>query len=134
MFVCSINFASADEAEVCGGTFQSFWQIEQSTKLLQLKAFYRHPETQFCEKSMTASPNAEIQMLDNSKNLIRKFKAYLPLESFQDRKINGRQFGTISHPRAQIIQIKFADDVIFKKVKFIKITFSDGSFYGPSSL
>ncbi len=128
-------FAIADEEnETCGGTFQSFWQINFEKKNLKIKAFYRHPEDTFCEYSMTQSPNAEIFILDSSKNNIRNFKTYIPTTTFQDVMVNKRLSGSIHSPNSAIIQIKFADDLNFKKAKFIRIVFSDGSVYGPSSL
>ena len=70
IFVISfgINLVFAEEdVEICADTFQSFWKIESSSNSLQIRAFYKHPEDQFCEKSMTQFPNAEISILDSSK-------------------------------------------------------------------
>lgn len=129
------SFVIAQENdEVCGGTFQSFWQIESNSNFLQLKAFYRHPEARFCEVSMTQSPNAEISVLGASKNLIRKFNSYIPVKTYQDVMANNRLSGSVQTSKSPIVQIKFADDLDFKKAKFIKIVFKDGSVYGPSGL
>ena len=136
IFVISfgVNFVFAEEdVEICAGTFQSFWKIESSSNSLQIMAFYKHPEDQFCEKSMTQSPNAEISILDSSKNLIRKFKTYLSTKNFQDVKVNNRMAGAVQESKSVTVQIKFADDAAFKKAKFLKINFSNGSSYGPSS-
>jgi hypothetical protein len=127
--------ANADqENEVCGGTFQSFWRINFDKKSLELKAFYRHPEDRFCEYSMTQSPNAEIFILDSSKNNIRNFKTYISTKTFQDVMVNNKLSGSIHNLTSTIFQIKFADDINFKKAKFIRIVFADGSIYGPSAL
>lgn len=129
-----ISFDASAQEEVCASTFQSFWLIEPATKVLRLKTFYRHPETQLCERSITGSPNAVVQLLDGSNNPIRQFSTYLPIKLFQDSQLNGQKIGSIETPNKQTLQIKFADDVSFKKVKFIKIIFADGSTYGPASL
>jgi hypothetical protein len=129
----SFSFANEND-EVCGGTFQSFWQIEFNSNSLLLKAFYRHPESRFCEISMTQSPNAEVLILDSSKDIIRKFNTYIPVKTYQDVMANNRLSGSVRSLKSPIIQIKFADDLAFKKAKFIKIVFTDGSIYGPSSL
>lgn len=128
-----LSMNASGQEEICAGTFQSFWQIEHSSKTLRLKAFYKHPKAEFCERSMTESSNAQVQLLDSSKNIIRQFATYLPINLFQDSQRNGKIVGSIFKPNSQIIQIKFADDEPFKKAKFINIIFVNGSTYGPAS-
>lgn len=83
---------------------------------------------------MTESPNVEISLLDASKKLIRKFNSYISTKEYQDVMINENIHGSIKSVRSSLVQLKFADNADFKKAKFIKLTFADGSIYGPASL
>ena len=120
-------------AEPCGGTYQSFWQLDSEKKSLNLKAVYRHPEFRFCERSMTQSPNAEVFLLDSSKKSIRSFKTSFSRNIYLDVKVDGSLSGFVRKQKSSVIQIKFADNPELKKAKFLKVVFVDGSIYGPAN-
>ena len=123
--------------ENCGPTLQTFWQIDIQEKILVLKGKYRHPQEEYCERSMTASPNAQVVILDRSKNILRKFKTFLPMQLFEDRNRHHKSqalYGRVKELVNPVVQIKFSDDQGFKKAKYIVIVFENGNSYGPAEI